>query len=260
MKVDVVIPVYNEGHVLEAKIKELLAFLTDNCRDDWQIVIVDNASIDNTVDEMKKLSENIPHLKCFYLQQRGRGLALMHAWSNSQSDVVCYMDVDLSTDLKAFTQMMTAFKEGADIVIGSRLLKEAKIERCLLREFLSQSYNLMHRLLLNTHFSDAQCGFKGMTTKAAKLILPLTKNRKWFFDTELLLLAERLNFKLLEIPVTWIEDSDSRVNIRNAVIEDIKGLMRMRWMFWFDKRFSKRVLAKSLVFKSGMPASEKLNI
>ena len=240
MKIDVVIPVYNESHVLDRKIRELSAFLNQHCFEEWQIVIVDNASTDNTFEEMQKVSSSLPRIQGLHLDKKGRGRALKFAWSSSKSDVVCYMDVDLSTDLSAFVEMVEAFKNGADIVVGSRLKKGAKIRRCFLREFLSRGYNIFHRLLLQTDFTDAQCGFKGFTRKAIQVLLPLSENREWFLDTELLLLGERLGFKISEIPVIWAEDSDTRVNILKAVIEDIRGLLRMRWMFWFDKRFKEK--------------------
>ena len=237
MKIDIVIPVYNEAHILKEKIKELVFFLEDNCSDDWKIIIIDNASIDDTFEIMKEISNIDDRVLSMHIEEQGRGRALKHAWSSYKSDLVCYMDVDLSTDLKAFPEMVTHLKNDADIVIGSRLLKKSEIKRCFTREFLSRGYNLMHWLLLRTRFSDAQCGFKGFTREAIDRLLPFTQNKIWFFDTELLLLGERFNMKMVEIPVKWIEDKNSRVNIIKAVIEDILGLLRMRWMFWFDKRF-----------------------
>jgi len=237
LNIDIVIPVYNEAHILKGKIKELIVFLENNCSDEWKIIIIDNASIDDTFEIMKEISVDDSRVQSMHLNQKGRGRALKHVWSSSKSEFVCYMDVDLSTDLKAFPQMLTHFKNGVDIVIGSRLLDNSDIKRCFTREVLSRGYNLMHRFLLRTKFSDAQCGFKGFSREAINKLLPLTENNTWFFDTELLLLGERFKMKTAEIPVIWIEDQDTRVNIRKAVTEDILGLLRMRWMFWFDKKF-----------------------
>ncbi len=237
VKIDIVIPVYNEAHILKEKIKELVSFLEDNCSDDWKVIIIDNASIDDTFEIMKEISNINDRVLSMHLEEKGRGRALKHAWSSYKSDLVCYMDVDLSTDLKAFPEMIEYLKSNADIVVGSRLMPKSEIKRCLTRDVLSRGYNLMHRLLLRTRFSDAQCGFKGFTREAIDKLLPFTKNNTWFFDTELLLLGERFKIKIVEVPVKWVEYPETRVNIIDAIIEDVLGLLRIRWLFWFDKRF-----------------------
>jgi len=140
------------------------------------------------------------------------------------------------------TKMIESFRQGAELVVGSRIGRGSKIERCLQREVLSRGYNFFIKMIMGSRFSDAQCGFKGISIKAARHLLPLTENTEWFFDTELLLLAEYLDYRIEEIPVTWIEDRDSRVNIPKTVMEDIKGLYRMKKTFLFDKTFRERCM------------------
>ena len=231
--VDVVVPVYNEQAQLESSILKLHAYLTRHLLIPWRIVIADNASVDGTLQVASRLSASLPGTEVLHLDRKGRGLALHTAWLASDADVVSYMDVDLSTNLESFLPLLAPLLSGhSELAIGSRLLRGARIRRQPRREVLSRGYNALVHLAFAAGFSDAQCGFKAMTANAARRLLPLVHDESWFFDTELLLLAERLGYRIFEVPVDWIEDLDSRVDVPRTVLEDLKGLWRLRREFW----------------------------
>jgi glycosyltransferase involved in cell wall biosynthesis len=233
--VDIVIPVYNEEAVLERSVGELRNYLEQHLPYRWSVVIADNASTDRTWHIAERLACD-PHVRAIHLDEKGRGRALRQAWLSSPADVVSYMDVDLSTNLKSFLPLIAPIITGhSDVAIGSRLLKSAVVQRQLKREIISRIYNLMIKILFRNRFSDAQCGFKALSRGAAHDLLPDVDNQTWFFDTELLLLAEEKGMRIYEVPVQWIEDLDSRVNITKTAIEDIKGLLRVRQQRWRRK-------------------------
>jgi glycosyltransferase involved in cell wall biosynthesis len=233
MRVNVTIPVYNEEQALRVSIPALHTFLTSHCRFDWEIVIADNASTDATLAVANKLASNLPQVSVAHLDQKGRGRALKHIWQSSTADIVSYMDVDLSSNLYAFPPMIEALISGGfDVATGSRLLKGSMTKRSLKRETISRAYNLLVKAFFYTKFSDAQCGFKAMTRKAAQGLLPKVEDTGWFFDTELLVLAEKLGYRIFDLPVSWVEDMDSRVKIVRTAVDDIRGLIRVRRSFW----------------------------
>jgi hypothetical protein len=147
------------------------------------------------------------------------------------------MDVDLSTELPAINRAVKAIaEEGYDIAIGSRLMSESQTKRSFKREFISQSYNIFLKSVLFTRFSDAQCGFKFCTRRVVQEIVPQVKDQSWFFDTEMLVLAEKQGYRIKDLPVIWIEDDDSRVKIISTAWEDIKGVFRLRRLLWSKSR------------------------
>ena len=227
--VDVVIPVLNEEQALPGCIDELSRFLEDRLTDHaWRIVVADNGSTDGTLDVAKRYAAEHPgQVSYVHLDRRGRGRALRRAWLESTADIVSYMDVDLSTDLAAFPLLVDAIaRDGCHVAFGSRLAPGARTTRSLKREVISRVYNLVIRTTMGTRFRDAQCGFKAVSAAAARVLLPAIVNNHWFFDTELLIIAEKRGFVLEEFPVTWREDPDTRVRIASTVIEDLKGLAR----------------------------------
>lgn len=232
-RVDVVIPVLNEAHVLAKSVATVRGFLNSAVTWQWRIVIVDNGSTDGTDDVGRQLSREYPDVQFVQLPQRGRGRALRHAWTQSDADIVSYTDVDLSTELKALPQLVDAIRfEGYDLGTGSRLLPASRTTRSAKREFISRSYNIFVKLVLWTSFSDAQCGFKVVSRRVVTEIVPEVKDQAWFFDTELLVLAEKCGYRIKDLPVRWIEDDDSRVKIVKTAWEDIKGVLRLRWKLW----------------------------
>ena len=229
---DVVIPVLNEARALADSVNALAAFLSNNLNDyEWAVVVADNGSTDATPSICQSLSEQDFRVRHVRLEQRGRGRALKRAWAESNADIVAYMDVDLSTDLSALPQTIAAVDgEGYDIAIGSRLKRGAQVMgRSFKRELISRSYSLIFRAMFLAGFQDAQCGFKALSRRAADEVAPLVVDNGWFFDTEMLLIAEKNGYRIKEIPVKWTDDPDSRVKIISTAWEDIKGLLRLRF-------------------------------
>jgi len=229
VSIDVVIPVYNEEKDLARSITTLCQFLQAHLSYGWFITIANNGSTDGTLDVAHSLSQEYPQVNYLHLDQKGRGRALRRAWLESTADIVSYMDVDLSTNLLAFPHLIEALNSGYDIAIGSRLMPASKVARSPKRELTSRLYNLLIRVMFFARFRDAQCGFKAITKKAASELIPLVQNQEWFFDTELLILAEKKGYRIKEVPVEWVEDPDSRVNVIKTAMDDIRGLLRLRF-------------------------------
>ena len=235
-RVDIVIPVLNEAHVLEKSVGVVREFLRKNLAYPWRIVIVDNGSTDGTFDVATALARSFRDVESIRLKVKGRGRALREAWMRSSAEVVLYTDVDLSTELEALPKLVQALiQEGYDIAIGSRLAKTSKTKRCFKREIISRMYNIFLKTVLFTKFTDAQCGFKALTREVVDKVIPQVEDQGWFFDTELLVLAEKQGYRIKDIPVTWIEDDDSRVKIIPTALEDIRGVLRLRWLLWRDR-------------------------
>jgi glycosyltransferase involved in cell wall biosynthesis len=233
-RVDVVIPVLNEAHVLERSVATVRGFLAEHLPWSWRVVIVDNGSTDGTDAVARRLEAATPGEVAFVqLPQRGRGRALRHAWTRSDAEVMCYTDVDLSTELEALPVLVRAvLEEGYDLGTGSRLLPASRTTRSFKRELISRAYNVIVRAVLWTSFSDAQCGFKVVSRRVVQEVVPEVLDQSWFFDTELLVLAEKRGFRLRDLPVRWVEDDDSRVKIVRTAWEDLKGVARLRWKLW----------------------------
>jgi glycosyltransferase involved in cell wall biosynthesis len=229
--VDVVVPVYNEERALPESIPALRDFLSgDAFPYDWKIIIGDNASIDGTPDVSRKLEADNPgKVEYVRIERKGRGYALKQIWGASQADVSSYMDVDLSTGIEAFPNLIRAVAEkGYGVAIGSRLAPGAEVTRSVKRRVLTRGYNTMIKAMFWTRFSDAQCGFKAVSREVAQRVLPMIEDNNWFFDTELLILAEKMGYRIKDVPVRWIEDTDTRVKIGKTISEDVRGLIRMR--------------------------------
>ncbi|MEA2207741.1 MAG: hypothetical protein QOF54_218 [Solirubrobacteraceae bacterium] len=227
--VEIVVPVHNEQHVLDHSVRALHRYLSDRFELPFQITIADNASTDATLDTARALADELDRVEVLYLDRKGRGHALRVAWMRSDADVLAYMDVDLSTDLSAFEDLVTPLLRGeGDLAIGSRLAPGAHVTRGLKREVISRGYNVLLHVLLGTGFSDAQCGFKAGRREAIQALLADVEDDAWFFDTELLYLAQRRKLAIHEVPVHWVDDPDSRVEILATVHEDLRGIIRLR--------------------------------
>jgi len=227
-RLDVVVPVHNERSALPRSIRRLHRYLTDHVPLDWRIVIADNASTDGTPLVAAALADELPGVATIYVAEKGRGRALRAAWSSSDADVVCYMDVDLSTGLSALLPLLAPLVSGhSDIAIGSRLARGAAVVRGAKRELISRGYNALLHAALGARFSDAQCGFKALRADAARMLLSEVRDDSWFFDTELLVLAQRRGMRIHEVPVDWVEDPDSRVEIVRTAVDDLRGVARL---------------------------------
>jgi glycosyltransferase involved in cell wall biosynthesis/putative flippase GtrA len=228
--IDIVVPVYNEELDLEMSVNRLREYLTTHLPFTYRITIVDNASTDETPGIARRLAHQCEEVESIRLDRKGRGHALRVAWLGSASPVLAYMDVDLSTDLSAVLPLIAPLVSGhSEIAIGSRLSRSSRVTRGPKREFISRGYNLLVKKTMRTRFSDAQCGFKAIRSDVAQAIVPLVEDDGWFFDTELLVVAERAGLRIHEVPVDWVDDPDSRVDIAATVRADLAGLRRLGW-------------------------------
>jgi putative flippase GtrA len=225
---DVVLPVHNEENDLESCVRRLHAHLTEHLPYPFRITVAENASTDATLQIARRLAAELPGVEVLVLPEPGRGRALRTAWLRSDAPVLAYMDVDLSTDLAALFPLIAPLISGhSDLAIGTRLSRSSRVVRGLKREVISRSYNLLLRRTLSTSLSDAQCGFKAIRADVAARLLPLVEDTGWFFDTELLVLAERAGLRIHEVPVDWIDDPDSRVDIVATARADLAGIARL---------------------------------
>ena len=227
-EIEFAVPVHNEAVVLEQSLRRLHSYLRAELPYRFTITVIDNASIDDTLAIAQRLANELPDLRIMHLDNRGRGGALQAAWSTSGAAVLAYMDVDLSTDLTAVLPLVAPLVSGhSDVAIGTRLGNGSRVVRGAKRELISRCYNVLLRTALGARFSDAQCGFKAIRADCARALLPLIKDRGWFFDTELLVLAERSGMRIHEVPVDWIDDPDSRVDIVATALADLRGVARL---------------------------------
>jgi glycosyltransferase involved in cell wall biosynthesis len=229
--VQLVIPCYNEERTLADSVEKLRAWCAEHLAQySWRVVIADNASTDGTLAVAQRLTaENPDDVGYLHLDRKGRGRALTRAWLDSRADAMCYMDVDLSTDVKMITPLLAGvLEEGFDVAYGSRVSKGSDIERSWKREINSRGFITFIKLLFWTKASDYQCGFKAMTREAAQAILPHVQDGEWFWDTEMLIIAEKGGWKLKEVPVRWVEDPDTRVKFPHDIIKMGSQLVKLR--------------------------------
>ncbi|RLV01299.1 glycosyl transferase [Streptomyces griseocarneus] len=225
---DVVIPVFNEEDDLERCVRRLHAHLTATFPYGFRITVADNASTDRTPEVSARLDDVFDEVTAVRLEEKGRGRALRTVWALSEAPVLAYMDVDLSTDLNALLPLVAPLISGhSDLAIGSRLTGGSRVVRGTKREFVSRAYNLLLRTGLAARFSDAQCGFKAIRKDVADRLLPLVEDTGWFFDTELLVLAERAGLRIHEVPVDWIDDPRSSVHVLRTATDDLRGVWRV---------------------------------
>jgi glycosyltransferase involved in cell wall biosynthesis len=228
--VEVTVPVYNEEKVLAESVRRLHSYLTANLPFRFVLTIADNASTDQSFAIAKRMCSELTGVRAIHLDRKGRGLALRHVWDSSNADVVAYMDADLSTRLDAFLPLIAPLVSGhSDLATGNRLSPRSTVVRGLKREIISRAYNRLLRIVLSARFPDAQCGFKAGRTDVIKALLPGVRDNAWFFDTELLMAAQRRGFRIHEIPVTWVEDRDSSVDIVRTALADLRGMARLRF-------------------------------
>ena len=228
LQVDIVVPVRNEERDLAPSVRRLVGYLRESFPFTARITIADNGSTDATWAIASRLARELPEVRAIHMELPGRGRALRAIWSESDAEVLAYMDVDLSTDLNALLPLVAPLLSGhSDLAIGTRLARGSRVIRGPKRELISRSYNMLLRTLMGARFSDAQCGFKAIGRDQARALLPLTQDTGWFFDTELLVLAERAGLRIHEIPVDWVDDLDSRVDIIATALADLRGMARL---------------------------------
>ncbi|WP_394769318.1 glycosyltransferase [Lacisediminihabitans sp.] len=228
LALDVAVPVYNEQDSLERGVRTLHAYLAAEVDFPWRVTIADNASTDHTAAIADRLAAELPNVVAVHLAEKGRGRALKRVWLDSPAEVVAYLDVDLSTDLTALPPLVAPLLSGhSDVAIGTRLSRDSRVVRGAKREFVSRCYNLLLRGTMAVRFSDAQCGFKALRREVAQQLIPLVEDDGWFFDTELLIIAERSGLRIHEVPVDWIDDPHSSVDIVSTARDDLRGMFRV---------------------------------
>ena len=228
LQVDIVVPVRNEEHDLAPSVRRLVGYLREGFPFTARVTIADNGSTDGTWAIASRLAREFDEVRAVRMEQPGRGRALRAIWSQSDAEVLAYMDVDLSTDLNALLPLVAPLLSGhSDLAIGTRLARGSRVIRGPKRELISRCYNMLLHACMGARFSDAQCGFKAIRREQARALLPLTQDTGWFFDTELLVLAERAGLRIHEIPVDWIDDIDSRVDIVATAVADLRGMARL---------------------------------
>lgn len=234
--IDIILPAYNEEEAVEKSVNQLRDFCLKNMnRYEWKIIVADNNSKDRTLEIAKELSQKYKGVTYDHLDKKGRGRSLMKVWSNSNSDICCYMDMDLSTDISHLPDLISAIvDDGYDIAIGSRNLKKSQvIGRTFKRTVISKSYILILKILTGVNISDAQCGFKALNRKVVNTIFPLMnpdnwRGSAWFMDTEMLVIAKKAGYRVCEIPVKWVDDAGSTVHIVQDALEDLRGIWRLQ--------------------------------
>src|SRR5690348_5213321 len=228
LQVDIVVPVRNEERDLTPSIRRLVGYLRESFPFTARVTIADNGSTDATWAIADRLARELPEVRAVHIELPGRGRALRAIWSQSEAEVLAYMDVDLSTDLNALLPLVAPLLSGhSDLAIGTRLARGARVVRGPKRELISRAYNRLLRVVLRARFSDAQCGFKAVRRDALDALLDDVRDEGWFFDTELLVLAQRRGLRIHEVPVDWVDDPDSRVDIVATALADLRGVARL---------------------------------
>ncbi|OHA13500.1 MAG: hypothetical protein A2909_00630 [Candidatus Tagabacteria bacterium RIFCSPLOWO2_01_FULL_39_11] len=233
MKWLIALPAYNEALVLEKNVNKLVDFCQKNLKPtNWQIVIVDNASTDQTAEVGKRLAARYENVDYIFVSQKGKGAAIRAAWVSQTADIYCFMDADLATDLSALPRLVQAMAGGAEVVIGSRFQPQSQVKRSMIRWLVSWGYRLALKILLKTKINDAPCGFKAINQAVKTAILPLVQNKEWFFDSELVILAEKKGYWVQEIPVIWADPREgkdkSRVKIFSLGRDYLKQIFALR--------------------------------
>jgi glycosyltransferase involved in cell wall biosynthesis len=233
MKILIAVPAYNEESILTENVKKIYDFLKNNIAEEWQVIIADNNSSDRTGEVGKNLERNLEKIKYLNIPEKGKGRAIRAAWENVEADVYIFMDADLATDLSSLPALITAIsRDNFDLAAGARFHKDSRVNRSLLRKFISRVYRLALRFALGLKTKDAPCGFKAVSRRVIQNILPQIKNNEWFFDTEMVVLAERENYRVKEIPVIWTEHKKigrkSRVNFIKVSLGYLKEIWRLK--------------------------------
>ncbi len=229
IRLNVTVPVFNEEDCLVRNMRRLVAFLEGLRGVTYEVVIADNGSTDATLALAERLAAELKNVRTLHLDERGRGRALRAAWQSSRARLLSYMDADLSTDLSVLPPILDRLLAGeCDIAVGSRLLHPASTRRSLKRELVSRVYAAIVHCLFGVGFSDPQCGFKVARREAIERLLPMVRDDGWFFDTELLVLAERGGWRILDVPAPWVERKESRVELLPTILGDLKGLLSLR--------------------------------
>lgn len=227
--INITIPVFNEEEILHENILKIYNFLKEHISDPWFIVIANNGSTDKTELIAKELIKHNMGIRLLYIEKPGKGEAIKQGWQKFEADIYCFMDADLATDLKDLPNLISQVKNGYDIAIGSRYVKGAQVKRTIFRKIFSFVYRILVKLMFNSLIKDFPCGFKAINKKVLEKIVPKIKDNAWFFDSELLILAEKEKFKIKEIPVSWHDpERQSKVKVLNTARAYVRKLFELK--------------------------------
>lgn len=246
MKLLIVIPAYNEGDIIQESIETVYEYCGKHFLSyDWKIVVSDNASTDTTQEKVVSLTRTFPRFEYLYVGQKGKGIAIRTAWEKYDADVSCFMDADLSTDISALTPLVNAITHDRyDVACGSRYERGSLVIRSSKRKCVSFFYRLLLKSVFHTHIKDAPCGFKAINQEVKKRVLPLVENNEWFFDSELVIIAEKMKYKIREIPVMWHDIQDikrvSKVKIFSLGLEYLKNVLGLRKRLLVTRKKAKK--------------------
>jgi hypothetical protein len=248
VKVSVVLPAYNEAKFIEKAVEEVRKELSRHFNDgEYEIIIAEDGSTDGTDRIAKTLEDKYPDVRHIHSDERlGRGRALKNAFRSAQGEILVYLDVDLSTDMKHLRELIDAIEKGYDFATGSRLLNESDADRPLKRNFASKGYNFLVRLFLGSKLRDHQCGFKAFRKKALFEFIDEVKDNHWFWDTEVMVLAQKRGYRVYEFPVRWKQGKETKVSFGKDIAYMFSQILRM-WSEDLKERRSRKFLFMSVM-------------
>ena len=221
MKLEILFPVLNEHLRLEKGIDNCMKYMQEHIHIPFTLTILDNGSDDDTPDIGRMLEERYEQVRYVRIEERGVGIAFKTGVENSDADIVGYMDIDLSTDLKYISKMLWLFKNNPrlEYVNGSRFSSDSDTQgRKWYRQITSAGLVLMLKVLFKMKATDALCGFTFLRTEVAKkLVQECSDDHGWFYTVEFLIRAERAGVCIYDCPVEWVEDYDTTVNVPKTI-------------------------------------------
>jgi glycosyltransferase AglD len=233
-EISVIIPVFNDRISLEKAVPKSLEILS-RVTSEFELIVAEDGSSDGSGDFVKWYEGRDPRIHLLHSDERlGRGKALNRAIRESKGKIVCYYDVDLATDMQHLPELIDAIRNGADISTGSRLLPGSDIVRTEGREIASRSYNFLVRIILGSRLFDHQCGFKAFNKDRILQVIPRIQSNHWFWDTELLVRAQRQGYIVREFPVRWRAGRGTTVRMKD-VLEMGTAIIRLWWQIHVSK-------------------------
>ncbi len=233
-EVTAIIPVFNDRVALERALPESIEVLS-RITDDFEIFVAEDGSTDGSADFVRSYEKISPKVRLLHSDERlGRGTALNRAIREARGSIVCYYDVDLATDMQHLHELIGAIRSGADIATGSRLLPASDIQRTGGREIASRSYNLLVRFILGSRLFDHQCGFKAFNREKILPVLSDIKSNHWFWDTEILVRAQRIGYTVAEFPVIWRAGKGTTVRAKDVFGMGF-SILRLWWQIHVSK-------------------------
>lgn len=231
MDLSLVIPAYNEENTLEAAVEEANCHASEiSSLSSFEILIVENGSVDNTSAVAKKMEEEYQFVRYFSLDNAGKGNAITYGIGQSKGSVVAFFDADLATDMKHLKTLYESIAlDGFDVATGSRMMPGHEIDRPIDRKILSKGFNGLVRLLLRSSVRDHLCGFKSFDASIAESLACDIRTEGWFWDAELLVLSQLRGYQINEFPVDWNPRGDSSLTLLNDVPSILLDIFRCAW-------------------------------